>query len=92
MTSAADRRHMGRVAQLPCAICGAHGVQVHHMREGGAAGAGQRASNWLTIPLCPDCHTGPRGVHGDKSALRLRNVSEHALLGETLERLYGGLR
>lgn len=59
------------------------------MREGGAAGAGQRASNWLTIPLCVDCHTGPRGVHGDKSALRLRNVSEHTLLAETLEKLYG---
>lgn len=83
---------MGRVAQLPCATCGTRPVQVHHIREGDAAGAGQRANDWFTAPLCEACHTGPLGVHGDKSMLKLRNVSEHDLVGETLEKLYGGIR
>ena len=46
--SSAGKRHMARVAQLPCVLCGAHGVQVHHLREGEAAGAGQRALAHIT--------------------------------------------
>lgn len=90
--SSAAQRHLGRVAQLPCCLCGVRPVQVHHLREGGAAGAGERANHWLTIPLCPEHHTGTTGVHGDKSMLRLVGKSEHQLLGETLERLYGAIR
>jgi predicted HNH restriction endonuclease len=86
--SAASKRHMGRVAGLPCATCGAHGVHVHHIKEG-ASGAGERAGDFLTIPLCPACHTGPKGVHGDKTMLRITKKSQHDLLDETLEALYG---
>lgn len=82
----AEKKHVDRVAAQPCAICDAHGVHVHHIREG--QGMAQRASNWLTIPLCPDCHLGPRGVHGDKSVLRARKVGELDLLAQTLERIY----
>jgi hypothetical protein len=82
---------MGRVAELHCALCGCWPVQVHHMREGNAAGAGQRADDWLTIPLCQSCHTGSGGVHGDKTMLRIAKKTEHHLLAETLEKLYGEL-
>ncbi|QGH72737.1 MAG: RecA-dependent nuclease [Podoviridae sp. ctQNx1] len=78
---------MARVAELNCCCCGAYGVHVHHIREG--QGMGQRASDWLTIPLCPDCHTGPSGVHGNRAMLKLRKMSELDLLAETLEKLYG---
>lgn len=82
-----DSQHMDRVAQQPCALCGTYdGSQVHHIREG--QGMAQRASNWLTVPLCPECHTGPYGVHGDKSRLRARKVGELDLLAQTLERIY----
>jgi hypothetical protein len=84
--SAASKRHMGRVAELPCCICGAHGVHVHHVREG--VGMGQRQSDWLTIPVCPSCHTGPKGIHGDKTMLRIYKKDELDLLAETIERLY----
>lgn len=90
--STAAKRHMHRVAQLPCCLCGTRPVHVHHLREGEAAGGGQRANDWLTVPLCPDCHTGPLGVHGDKTALLAARKNEHDLLAETLERLYGGIR
>ena len=47
----------------------------------------QRASNFLTIPLCQPCHTGPRGVHGDKSMMRQLKLSELDMLAWTIERL-----
>lgn len=87
MTTKAEREHMDAVAQLPCACCGAHGVQVHHLREG--QGMSQRASNWLTVPLCPDCHTGPNGLHGNKSLMRIQKIEEIDLLARTIEALHG---
>lgn len=81
------RSHMGRVASLPCGLCGAHGVHVHHVREG--QGMSQRASDFLTVPLCPSCHTGPLGIHGDKTMLRIHKKDELDLLAETIEKLYG---
>ena len=89
MSNAAEKRHLGRVAQLPCCLCGADGVEVHHARTGEAAGAGQRAPDFLTLPVCPSCHRGSKGLHGDKSMLRIRKKSEIALVAETLEKLYG---
>ena len=63
-----EKAHMGRVARLPCVVCKetlgleTFGVQVHHIRDG--QGMGERASNWLTVPLCQYHHTGSGGVHG----------------------------
>lgn len=85
--SAADKRHLDRVSQLPCATCGAYGVHVHHIREG--QGMAQRADDWLVIPLCPSCHTGPQGIHGDRTMLRIKRVTELDLLAETLKAIYG---
>lgn len=76
---------MDRVAQLPCVLCGSHGVQVHHIREG--QGMAQRASNFLVVPLCPDCHQGPSGVHGDKSMMRIKKMTELDMLAQTIEAL-----
>lgn len=76
---------MGKVAELPCACCGAVGVQVHHIREG--QGMGERASHWLTVPLCPDCHTGPNGIHGNKSFMRIRKLDELDMLASTIKAL-----
>ena len=91
MSSAAAGRHMHRVAQLPCCLCGAHGVHVHHVIDGKTFGKRDR-SHFCTIPVCESCHTGPGGIHGDKTMLRLAKKSELELLSETLEKLYGGIR
>ena len=80
-----ERSHMGKVAELPCACCGTTGVHVHHIREG--QGMGERASHFLTIPLCPDCHTGPNGIHGNKSYMRIRKLDELDMLASTIEAL-----
>lgn len=85
--SVAGKRHMGRVAKLSCALCGASPVEVHHIREG--QGAAQRAQDTLTIPLCTDCHQGPNGLHGlgTRGFYTRYKKDELDLLAETLERL-----
>jgi hypothetical protein len=91
-TAAAARRHMGRVARVPCVLCKHMGLGdspaiVHHMKLG--TGASDRASDFLTIALCPEHHVGESGVHTLKEkGLRLRyNLSEIDLLAMTLEQL-----
>jgi hypothetical protein len=86
-SSAAGRAHMGRVAALGCILCrqlgyGEQAAEVHHVRTG--QGAAQRASDWLTVPLCPDCHRGPNGVHGDRARLKSARVTEMDLLAQTI--------
>lgn len=85
MSTAAAKRHMSAVAKLPCAVCGAYGVHVHHPRF--AAGMAQRASDFLTIPLCPECHEGQAGIHGDRSRWRLYKMDEPKALAQTIEAL-----
>lgn len=84
MTSA-EKQHLDRVASLPCCLCGDTPVQVHHVREG--QGMAQRASNWLTVPLCHSCHTGPKGVHGDQTMLRIFKMDEMEMLADTIKKL-----
>jgi hypothetical protein len=50
--------HMARVAQLPCLVCGARPVEVHHMPD--------PRSDMRVIPLCPRHHRreyGPGAFH-----------------------------
>lgn len=79
------REYMGKVAALPCAICGAHGVHVHHIRTG--IGIGRRASDFDTIPLCPEHHQGTEGIHGmgRKAWERHHGITELELLAKTKE-------
>lgn len=86
----AEKRHMHAVAQLPCVLCRALGqpdakATVHHIREG--QGMSQRASHYLTIPLCWDCHQGPNGIHGNRSLLRMAKLEELDLLAMTIAAL-----
>lgn len=90
--SAAGRRHMAKVAQVPCVLCKRMGLgdspaQVHHLKFG--TGASDRARDVLTIALCPEHHNGPDGVHMLKErGLYLRyRCSELDLLADTLEAL-----
>lgn len=42
-----------------CLCCGRNNVsQVHHLKIAGESGIGFKADDWLTIPLCPQCHLG----------------------------------
>ena len=84
------REYMGKVAQLPCAICGVYGVHVHHIRTG--IGMGRRASDFDTIPLCPEHHTGGNGIHQLKSSgfYTRYKLDELDLLSMTIDLLMRG--
>lgn len=83
---------MGRVAELGCVLCRHLGfdgtpAEVHHIRDG--QGAAQRASDFLTVPLCPEHHRGGTGLHGlgTKAFERTYKLSELDLLAMTVEAL-----
>lgn len=86
------KAHMGRVAELGCILChhlgyGETPAEVHHIREG--QGAAQRASDWLTVPLCPAHHRGAAGLHGlgTKGFYTRYRLTELDLIAMTIERL-----
>ena len=91
MSTAREKRHMARVGALGCVVCKALDMrqetrtEVHHLRED--QGMGQRASNWLTVALCTDHHTGPSGLHGDRTYMRILKWDETDLLSATLAEL-----
>jgi len=81
-----NRNHLQRVAELPCTVCNTQPVQVHHARTPELSGAGRRASDWYTIPLCLVCHTR---LHANKKAWEMAHGKQVDLIPQTLQRLYG---
>ncbi len=79
-------RHLAMLKTLPCACCEVAGPSdAHHIREG--QGGAQRAPDWLAVPLCKACHQGPQGIHGDRSRLALRKLTELDMLAATIRAL-----
>lgn len=79
-------QHLARIKALPCAVCGQAGPSdAHHIRAG--QGMAQRASDWLTVPCCRMCHTGPNGIHGDRALWKIYRLDELGALAATIERL-----
>lgn len=77
----AERAHVDRVKELPCSVCDAPGPSEAHEPVQGL---------WfVSIALCPDCHRGPMGIHGDKTLWRIHKMDEIKALNETLRRVYG---
>lgn len=88
--TAAASRHMARVKELPCGVCGASGPShAHHVIEGRTPG--RKAPDWMTMPLCEDCHEGGlNGIHGQRRMWSVMKLNEFDVLNATLEKLYGG--
>lgn len=77
--TAAERNHVERVKAAGCVCCDAQVPTEAHEIEQGA---------WFTaVSLCADCHRGPNGLHGTKTYMRVRKLSELSMLNETLRRL-----
>ena len=73
--TAAERRHVAKVAALPCVVCGASGPSEVHEPEQGL---------WFaSIPLCMPCHRGPEGWHGTRLRWKLRKVTELQAIDKT---------
>jgi len=90
--SKAAKAHIGRVKSLPCSLCGACAPSdAHHILEGRIQG--RRSDDFVTIPLCKDCHQGARnGVHGQQIMLKVMKETELSLLAKTIETLYGAVK
>lgn len=73
------REHMARIAAMPCLVCGAWPVELHH--------EGKPRSDWHVIPLCPRHHRreyGPGSYHYSPKAF----YAMHGLRADLLSR-YG---
>ena len=83
--TAAEKRHLNKVASIGCLICGAP-ANIHHPRFD--CGMSQRASNWLAIPLCKFHHQdGPHGhaIHNGKQEFEKNYMSEQEMLAKVIE-------
>jgi len=75
-----SKKYMQKVRELGCLICGSP-ASAHHIRT-------ERVkSDWLTIPLCPDHHTGDFSIHMSKREFENIYGSELDLLAETIKKL-----
>jgi len=76
-TTADEKAHMGRIAELPCAVCGNSPVQVHHLPTQGG-----KRNHYRTIPLCSYHHTdGPysEAVHQGRRSFESRYGTEESM-------------
>ena len=86
-----ESNYLGKVKELDCVLCSLLGqpqsgvTEAHHIRTG--HGLGDRASDFLTVALCVECHRGTHGFHGTKALMKIAKLSELDLLAETIKAL-----
>ena len=91
-----ERIHLDRVKRLGCILCRLEALRlsirfepypastaIHHLRYG--QGKAQRASDFLTVGLCEQHHTGQHGVHGDRLSLKQFDMDELDLLAAVIQ-------
>ena len=77
--TAAERRHIARIAAMSCIVCDTAGPSEVHEPEQGY---------WhISLPLCPPCHRGPEGWHGTRLRWTLRKMTELKAINETIKQL-----
>lgn len=80
----AEADHVAKVKRCACVLCDAEAPsEAHEIVQG---------LWWLSLAVCPICHRGPKGIHGDQTMLRLRfkaagERGEVLALNETLARV-----
>jgi hypothetical protein len=80
----AEREHVGKIKAMPCICC----VLLERAPDGPSEAHEIEQGKWfLSIPLDWQCHRGPKGLHGDKSYMKLLHMSELGLLNETIKLL-----
>lgn len=73
--AAGSWEHMAAVKAMPCLVCGAYGVEVHH--------EGKPRSDFNVLPLCPEHHRrefGPGAYHYAPQAFYALHGSSAELL------------
>lgn len=49
--------YLSYLRKQACIVCGRFGCEAHHIKEVGLTGTAYKADDWMTLPLCRDCHT-----------------------------------
>ena len=81
--TAAEKRYLDKVGQLPCVVCGATPVEIHHVRR-----YGENRKHSKVVPLCWYHHRGPEGLHHlGKRAFERKYLSQDSMLDKTRELL-----
>ena len=76
--TAIQRKYVRKLAELPCVVCGAHGVEIHEFKQGA----------WFSsVPVCPECHRGQDGWHHTRQRWSLNRVD----MVEAIDRAVGGV-
>ena len=57
----AEKRHVERIAAMPCLVCG-QTANVHHLMK--HPDKIRRRDHRFVVPLCKTHHQGDQGVHG----------------------------
>lgn len=73
--TAAEKRHEKRVQEQPCFNCGRWGSEAHHTRLQ-FPGKRWKRDHRFRLPLCSDCHRGPRGIHSTTDAKWLVSIGK----------------
>ena len=69
-----NRKYLDWVRTLPCCICGAE-AEPHHIKGvGHYSGAGMKADDLLTMPLChqhhEEIHDNPKAFNQERAVIR----------------------
>lgn len=92
-----EKEHLNKLSDMGCIVCrnvgyGDSPAEIHHLRKG--CGAGQRASNYRAIPLCPQHHRlGGYGVaiHAGQKEWEKNFGTEEQLLEQALKEIEEGI-
>ena len=82
LATALEKRHMGRVAELPCLVCGGRST-IHHVTGFADKPGRMTRSHKLVVPLCPMHH---QAVHDPYAN---RPVSVERLSHQGFYRVHG---
>jgi len=77
-----SRAHLNMVKQLPCVICGKHGVDPHHLKRGVDSmpkGVGRTHEDKWAIPACRRCHDQIENSGNDDVWLAERGIDGRGL-------------
>lgn len=73
----AESRHIKRLAEMDCVVCGQAGPSDVHEFEQGA---------WFaSVPLCFPCHRGPDGWHGTRQRWTSRKMDMVKAINSAVE-------
>ena len=78
--TAKEKKHLLRVKELPCSVCGAPPPSdAHHIKQ---------HRQYTCVALYKDCHQGSvMGWHGQKRMWSLKKMDEIDALNKTIENL-----